>query len=286
MNDNRKDSKIGLIRDNFLQFLSKDIGKIKQKNNKWIDDLRRALIYNEKSKYKDFTPEKEIKNGEEYLNALDWALRNPDVKNIALSGPYGSGKSSIIQSYMQKHPSVKALNISLATFDVENCQNDENIIEEGIFKQLFYKVDAHKIPQSRYRKLRKVSIISYIRNISVFSLLLVFICGFFLTDKTCALFDRILSIGNYWGMRELSTVFFVICVWMSSVISLAYLFRSITKTFSLKEVNLADKAVFSEGLEDDESIFNKNMDEIFIKLRELNTILNNYELSKRNFCNG
>ena len=139
---------------------------------------------------------------------------------------------------MQKHPSVKALNISLATFGVENCQDDENIIEEGILKQLFYKVDAHKIPQSRYRKLRKISIISYIRNISVFSLLLAFICGFFLTDKTCALFDRALSIGSYWGLGDLPTVFFVICVWMTGVIFLAYLFRTITRRFSLKEVNL------------------------------------------------
>lgn len=63
-----------------------------------------------------------------------------------------------------------------------------------------------------------------------------------------------------WG--GLFTVFFVICVWMASVLFLAYLFRGITKKFSLKEVNLADKAVFSEGLEDNESIFNKNMDEI------------------------
>ena len=106
MNDNRKDSKIRLIRDNLLQFLSKDIETIKQRNNKWIDGLRRALIYSEKLEYKDFTPEKEIKNGEEYLNALDWALRNPNVKNIALSGPYGSGKSSIIQSYMKEHPKI------------------------------------------------------------------------------------------------------------------------------------------------------------------------------------
>lgn len=306
MNNNRKDSKITLIRNNLQQFLSKGIGKIKKRNNKWIDFLQRSLTYSEKLEYKDFTPEKEIENGEEYLNALDWALRNPDIKNIALSGPYGSGKSSVIQSYMQKHPSVKALNISLATFDVENCRDDENIIEEGILKQLFYKVDARKIPQSRYRKLRKISIISYIRNISIFSLLLAVICGFFLTDKTCALFDRALSIGNYWGLRDLSTVFFVICVWMAGVLFLAYLFRGITKRFSLKEVNLADKAVLSEGLEDDESIFNKNMDEIvyffeetgydtvfiedldrfesteiFIKLRELNTILNNYEQIKK-----
>lgn len=72
MNDNRKDSKISLIRDNFLQFLSKDIGKIKKRNDKLIDYLQRALAYSEKSEYKGFTPEKEIKNGEEYLNALDW----------------------------------------------------------------------------------------------------------------------------------------------------------------------------------------------------------------------
>lgn len=306
MNDKRKTSKMGLVKNYFLQFLSKSIEKIKQRSYKWADGSRRALIYNEESEYRDFTPEKEIKNGEEYLNALDWALRNPDVKNIALSGPYGSGKSSIIQSYMQKHPSVKALNISLATFDVENCQNDENIIEEGILKQLFYKVGAHKIPQSRYRKLRKVSIISYIRNISIFSILLVFICGFFLADKTCALFDRILSIGRYWGMGKLSTVLFVVWVWIISILFLACFFRWITKKFSLKEVNLADKAVLSEELESDESIFNKNMDEIvyffeetkydtvfiedldrfesteiFIKLRELNTILNNYEQIKK-----
>ena len=206
MNENRKDSIIRLIRDNFLQFLSKDIEKIKQRNNKWIDGLRRALIYSENSEYKDFTPEKKIKNGEEYLNALDWALRNPDVKNIALSGPYGSGKSSIIQSYMEKHPSVKALNISLATFDVENCQDDENIIEEGILKQLFYKVAANKIPQIRYRKLRKINDISYIRNISIFSISLAFVSGFFLMDKTCELFDKVLSIA-YWGFGELFTVF-------------------------------------------------------------------------------
>ena len=232
-------------------------------------------------------------------------MRNLDVKNIALSGPYGSGKSSIIQSYMQKHPSAKALNISLATFDVENCQDDKNIIEEGILKQLFYKVDAHKIPQSRYRKLRKISTISYIRNISVFSILLAFVGGFFLTDKTCVVFDKVLSIGAYWGMGKLSTIFFVVIVWMISVIFLACFFRWLTRKFSLKEVNLADKAVLSEGLDDDGSIFNKNMDEIvyffeatkydtvfiedldrfespeiFIKLRELNTILNNYEQIK------
>lgn len=303
MNDKRK---IRLIKDNILQLLFKGIEKVKLSNYKCTDSLHRSLIYSEKSEYKDFTPEKEIENGEEYLNALEWALRNPDIKNIALSGPYGSGKSSIIQSYIKKHPSVKALNISLATFDVENFRDNENIIEEGILKQLFYKVDANKIPQSRYRKLRKISIITYIRNIGVLSIMSAFISGFFLTDKTYALYDKVLSIGAYWGMGKLSTILFFISAWIISVLFLAYFIRWITKKFSLKEINFADKAVLSDGLEDNESIFNKNMDEIvyffeetkydtvfiedldrfenteiFIKLRELNTILNNYEQIKK-----
>ena len=297
---------IRLVKDNVLQSLSKRIEKIQLFNDKCTDGLRRALIYSETSEYKDFTPEKNIENGIEYLNALEWALRNPDIKNIALSGPYGSGKSSIIQSYMKKHPSVKSLNISLATFDVDNSQNDENIIEEGILKQLFYKVDANKIPQSRYRKLRKISILAYIRTISVISVVLAVISGFFLTDKTYELFEKILSIGAYWGMGKLSTIFFIIGIWIISELFLAYFFRLVTRKFSLKEINFADKAVLSEGLDNDDSIFNKNMDEIvyffeetkydtvfiedldrfesteiFIKLRELNTILNNYEQIKK-----
>lgn len=54
------------------------------------------------SEYKDLTPINNINNGEEYLNALEWALNNPKVKNIALAGPYGAGKSSIIETYLNR----------------------------------------------------------------------------------------------------------------------------------------------------------------------------------------
>lgn len=90
------------------------------------------------------------------------------VKNIALAGPYGAGKSSIIDTYLKKHRMIrnKSLRVSMATF-VEN-ETDENgnpkkislgqdEIELGILKQLFYKVNYKKIPQSRYRKLHKIN---------------------------------------------------------------------------------------------------------------------------------
>ncbi|WP_049007989.1 hypothetical protein [Citrobacter koseri] len=37
-----------------------------------------------------------------YFKALDYALSRDDVKNIAITGPYGAGKSSVILSYLKK----------------------------------------------------------------------------------------------------------------------------------------------------------------------------------------
>ena len=46
---------------------------------------------------------KYAENVEEYLNALKWALEQKKITNIALAGPYGSGKSSIIDTFLEKH---------------------------------------------------------------------------------------------------------------------------------------------------------------------------------------
>lgn len=68
-----------------------------------------------------------------YFESLDWALKNKKrIKNIAISGPYGSGKSSVIQTYIKRRedynkniisrlwnkifPEDRFFNISLATF--------------------------------------------------------------------------------------------------------------------------------------------------------------------------
>ena len=159
-----------------------------------------------------------LTRGPLYIEALEWALKNERIKNIALTGPYGSGKSSIIESFLaldllkNNHTSksligtivnsiktfVKyricndnwtnevTLRISMATFieshkidalernetdDSEAKQEnkkdyrnedllnkikiDSSKVEEGILKQLFYKVKPDKIPLSRYRKLHK-----------------------------------------------------------------------------------------------------------------------------------
>lgn len=69
-----------------------------------------------KSSYKFLTPNDEAENIEEYNKALNEALENNNVKNIAISGSYGAGKSSIIRTFEKNNPKYKILDISLATF--------------------------------------------------------------------------------------------------------------------------------------------------------------------------
>ena len=51
-----------------------------------------------------------------YESAIDFVFDNDDVKNIALSGAYGAGKSSVLASYKSSHPSTKFLHISLGQY--------------------------------------------------------------------------------------------------------------------------------------------------------------------------
>ena len=53
-------------------------------------------------------------------------LELKDATNIALTGPYGSGKSSILLTLQKKYPQYKYLNISLATLRPSEQKNNPN----------------------------------------------------------------------------------------------------------------------------------------------------------------
>ena len=91
----------------------------------------------------------------EYVKILNELLNNNNVKNIALSGPHGSGKSSIINTYLAKYPKTKAIKLSLANFAGKEEGGVDDKVELKLLEQFFYKVDSAKIPQSRYRKIKK-----------------------------------------------------------------------------------------------------------------------------------
>ena len=63
-------------------------------------------------KFQKLTPTHEA-NLEGYSDALDFAFSDPDIRNIAISGAYSSGKSSVIESYEATHQKLKFIHISL-----------------------------------------------------------------------------------------------------------------------------------------------------------------------------
>lgn len=59
--------------------------------------------------YFQLSPINNSDNSAQYIDALEWALYNRkdrDIKNIALTGPYGAGKSSILKTF-QKNLRIK-----------------------------------------------------------------------------------------------------------------------------------------------------------------------------------
>lgn len=252
--------------------------------------------------YESLTPKNDIENGQEYMAALDWALSKPEVHNIAISGPYGSGKSSVIESYLEQHSDLNALRISLAAFNLdEMIDGDGGIIDEeelqiGILKQLFYSVDSSRIPQSRYRKLQpEIKWKNPLAGLIALIAMCVIIC--FIAPEKTETFITSLNTWLCWGSVLVYIGIFVVS-W--------YTFTKFAKWFrkngNIQEVQILDKATFTNEKDTDESAFNKNMDEIvyffettktelviiedldrfkstniFVALRELNNILNHYE---------
>lgn len=66
--------------------------------------------------FSDLAPLDSIDNTSEYLNALDWALKNRRIRNVALCGPYGAGKSSIINSYLKSHADAQQKSLLFTIF--------------------------------------------------------------------------------------------------------------------------------------------------------------------------
>ena len=113
---------------------------------------------NKNIKFHSLAPTDNAENSDIYLSALDWAIKESNIKNIAVTGNYGSGKSSILNTYQKKSKNKERfLNISLATFDQKDYKKDDNIIEKSILQQLFYKEKINKTPYSRFKKINNLN---------------------------------------------------------------------------------------------------------------------------------
>ncbi|HUH42004.1 MAG TPA: hypothetical protein VLZ29_02700 [Sulfurimonas sp.] len=255
-----------------------------------------------KSKYQFLTPNDEAEHIKEYSIALEAALGDKKVRNIAVSGSYGSGKSSFIKTFEKNHENgvYKFLDISLARFNQENQENQKDIdlslIEKSILEQMFYKVKSKKIPQSR---LNKINRLIHLKKKIIFILATIF--SFFVVFKP-ELLSHIVFIKDLLKLFQSEYLEYIpIGFLLVGAFFFIQKFIYLLSNTSIDKFNLKDLEIVSNDKKN-ESLLNRYLDEIlyffeqttfnvivfqdldrfgnldiFTKLRELNNFINNSE---------
>lgn len=254
------------------------------------------------------TPTDEAKDCESYMDALSWALSQDKIHNIAISGPYGSGKSSVIKTFLSSRghcSKYKHLTISLATFNAQRIgdtpEMQSRLIESSILEQLFYHEEDSHIPDSRFKKIRKQhrgKLFVYALATVIFGLLIIFLfrpslLSTWLTGTT------IPDNGLIWFNR----VALGLCI--IGAVYVLYKLARIVIGLSVKRLNFKSAEVEIEN-NTQKSVLNSHIDEIiyffevtkyqivvledldrfdnqdiFTKLREINYIINNSDKVKQ-----
>jgi hypothetical protein len=254
-------------------------------------------------KFVNLAPTDKADEGWIYFSALNRALEDPDVYNIALTGPYGSGKSSVIKSFLKRRRK-PALEISLASFLAETDDIDTKVskqeIERSILQQMLYGSDANKLPLSRFKRIRAPRRLNW--AVSLIILLGCMTLWHLFQNREEILtrdFFRPFDLTNWFNFSV--AAFGFAFLWYA-------LHRTYLKSFgvSLKSVSLTDVEITPESAEG-ESILNRHLDEIiyffqstrydlviiedldrfdnpdiFVTLREINSLVNaNFGVKKR-----
>ncbi|UDQ78565.1 hypothetical protein LJN55_13875 [Erwinia rhapontici] len=100
-----------------------------------------------------------------YVLAIEAALADEQIRNIALSGNYGVGKSSILQEVARRQDD-RVVEISLSTLSpIEVSKLDDSVpkqattptnrIQQEIVKQLLYREEPSKTPGSRFKRIER-----------------------------------------------------------------------------------------------------------------------------------
>lgn len=126
-------------------------------------------------KFNALTPEVLEENNEIYTKALDFAFDNKDIKNIAITGIYGAGKSTVWNTYVKETKKENIITVSLGKYEDtveeintkseesetkdkdteynkigEHILDNENRVERQIINQILSQINAKDIPLSKY----------------------------------------------------------------------------------------------------------------------------------------
>lgn len=138
-------------------------------------------------KFQSLTPSDTI-DLHHYQEALDYVFSSHDIRNIALTGSYGSGKSSVIRSYEKTNEKRSFIHISLARFEEQGQPSDSpadytktvNVLEGKIINQLLHQIPERNLPPSYTRPKGRVSWICH--GLMVLTFLTLIVTGIYVVQ--------------------------------------------------------------------------------------------------------
>ncbi|MDT9723595.1 hypothetical protein DUZ99_00995 [Xylanibacillus composti] len=258
-----------------------------------------------KQKFQKLTPFNSV-DLKVYRDAINYIFENPEVVNVAISGSYGAGKSSVIESYKALHKELKFVHVSLAHFKTSEEDDEqeikESILEGKILNQLIHQIPSDKIPQTNFKVKQKV------KNRSIIIIASLIMC-FFIAIMHIIMFEQwssyIIGLPASWLATILEFTINEHAPLVSGIISVLIPFRLLYKLIKtqmnrnvFRKLNLQGNEIeiFEES---DESYFDKYLNEvlylfesveagvivfedmdrfnanrIFERLREINTLAN------------
>lgn len=251
------------------------------------------------NKFNALTPEVLKENKQIYTEALDYAFSNDDIKNIAITGIYGSGKSTVWNTYVHQKGLSNVITVSLGKYknnisdddslkkvSVTKLANsetdgiegklinenrktvdidDDNRVESQLINQILSQIESKKIPLSKYGFKSNKSI----QNICLQSLaFLSIICSILLwiTRDTFLLFVNELH-KNFDGKSLIflcSLLLFVPLFYYLYIFYRGNKFRISKITFKGAEANINDD-------KSDESVLDRDIKELVYLLRSSGT---------------
>ncbi len=260
-----------------------------------------------KKEYESLAPKDNLDKNNSYIKALKESIDDLKRKNIAISGIYGSGKSSIIESFKEQYKEYKYLDISLATF-ISSEDDKLEELERNILNQIFYKVSYDKMPYSRFRKIKNIRFLHIFKVTLIFISLLLTLSLLIKPELIEKFTSNILKLKGLFSTIpivkynvNLSLIIVMIVCSITILYITMILIKFILSKFTINKIQTKDGNL-QLGKREESETFNKYLDEImyffeslkydivffedldrfdnleiFTKLRELNTLINKAE---------
>lgn len=205
-----------------------------------------------------------------YEDAIDTVFEKKrkdgaEVLNVALSGTYGAGKSSIMKTYESLRPDKRMIHVSFAHFECE-AQKDKKYLQTKIVNQMIHQIAAEDITESNLKlkvPVEKKTITEYASMLSlmVVSLLYLMLFSEYIWKYNLFAWQKYVKIG----CNALAIILIGIAVvYFIGKIMDRQMHRPLIKSLSIDK-NVID---FTETKSDKEdSVFDKYMDEIIYLIR-------------------